>query len=648
MFFSLSSPKEKIMRAWFNKILTNLESRLVRRFGDLSNYSYTVVDGTEVQMPETDVIVKNTVQYFKEVVSFSWNIDRFYILSFITGAILAPITYLGSLYGIGFIADYVGFKEDYIGKLFEYVGAIILGIFLYQLVKILFEGYIRYRQETVDDIFRFTFQKKDIELLQKLDLGQLENPQFLRLKQALGGAERIFKGVLESSSTLLTTSLQVVTSGFVIIVIDWRFLPVLCIPFLPGLVVQVIFNKVRSKIRFAESEWQRRAEAYYEAAFRGGILLSRLVQGGEYFAKRYLGLSQRVRDTTIALEKKELIVGVCESIFSLVITMGVLYAAFVQAKNLDDYSLAKLLLLFGAITSFMSSVQSFSWRLGHMLERYGFFHMWKIYSSTQPLVREDHLAGETPVSCKNIAFENVCFAYPGNTERILKGLSVDIKEGERVAIVGANGCGKTTALKLLTKTYLAQSGYIFFGKTSIQDVRQKTLLEHVLYLPQGLELFSGLPIWETMSAQPKEELDESLLWECLTFCEVADKVREFKNGLDTLLGSDWEDRADLSTGQHKRLLIASALYRIKRYKGQYDFVIFDEPMANCDQRFRDHFYRSLKTFGCGVIVVAHDPMFLHHFDKVILIEAGVVARVFAGNQVKEYQAMLFSTLSGDL
>lgn len=636
------------MRTWFNKILTNLEERLASKFGNLSDYSSTVVDGVEVQMPKTDVIVKNTFRYLKEVVTFSWSIDKFYILSFVIGAILTPITYLGSLYGIGFMADYVGFKEDYFGKLFEYIGLIILGIFLYQLVKILFEGYIRYRQQTVDDIFRFAFQKKDIELLQRLDLGQLENPQFLRLKQVLGGAEQIFKDVLESSSTLLTIGLQVFASGLVIIVIDWRFLPVLCIPFLPGLVVQVVFNKVRSKIRFAESEWQRRAGAYYEAAFRGGILLSRLVQGGEYFAKRYLGLSQRVRDTTIALEKKELVVGICESIFSLTITAGVLYVAFTQAKDLGDYSLAKLLLLFGAITSFMSNVQRFSWRLGSMLERFGFFHMWKIYSNTQPLVQEEHLAGETPVSCKNIAFENVCFAYPGNTQQILKGLSMHIKGGERVAIVGANGCGKTTALKLLTKTYLPQNGDVIFGNTSIKDVRQKALLERVLYIPQGLELFSGLPIWETMSAQPKEELDEPLLWECLTFCEVADKVREFKNGLDTLLGSDWEDRADLSTGQHKRLLIASALYRIKHYKGQYDFVIFDEPMANCDQQFRDHFYRSLKTFGCGVIVVAHDPMFLHHFDKVVLIEAGVVARVFAGNEVKEYQAMLFSSLSGDL
>lgn len=637
-----------MLRKWVDKILTNLEQRLVRKFGDLSDYAHTTVNGVEVEMPKTDVIVKNTLRYVKEVVSFSWSIDKFYILSFVIGAILAPITYFGSLYGIGFIGDYVGFKEDYFGKLFEYMWLILLCIFVYQLLKILFNGYVQFRQETVDDIFRFAFQKKDIELLQRLDLGQLENPQFLRLKQVLSGAEEIFRGVLESSSSLLTVVLQVIASAVIICVIEWRLLPVLCIPFLPGLVIQVIFNKIRTKIRFAGSELARRASAYYVAAFENGMLLSRLVQGGEYFAKRYLGLSQKVRDTTIALEKKELVVGVYENIFSLTITITVLYVAFASARDLGDYSLAKLLLLFGAITSFMSNVQNFAWRLGHMLERYGFFHMWKIYSNTQPLVQEEHLPEHTPVSCTRISFENVRFTYPGNTEQILKGLSMHIEEGERVAIVGANGCGKTTCLKLLTKTYLPKEGDVMLGDRSIHDVRQKALLVRILYLPQGLELFHGLPIWETMSAQPREELDESLLWECLEFCEVADKVRSFKNGLDTLLGSDWEDRADLSTGQHKRLLIASALYRIRRYKGQYDFVIFDEPMANCDQHFRNHFYRSLKTFGCGVIVVAHDPMFLHHFDKVILIEAGVVARIFAGGEVKEYQAMLFSSLSSDL
>lgn len=636
------------MRKWSDQILANLEKRLVKKFGNLSDYAHTTVNGVEVEMPKTEIIVKNSPGYLKEVLTFSWGIDRFYILSFVIGAILAPITYFGSLYGIGFIADYVGFKEDYFGKLFEYMWLILLGIFGYQLLKILFNGYLRFRQETVDDVFRFAFQQKDIELLQKLDLGQLENPQFLRLKEVLSGAERIFRGVLESSNELLTIGLQVIASTVIICIIDWRLLPVLCIPFLPSLVVQVIFNKIRTKVRFAGSEWERRASAYYNAAFESGMLLSRLVQGGEYFAKRYLGLSQKVRDTIIALEKKELLVGIYENIFSLTITIGVLYVAFTSTKDLGDYSLAKLLLLFGAITSFMSNIQNFSWRLGHMLERYGFFHMWKIYSSTEPLVQEKHLPEQTHVSCANITFTNVHFSYPGNSEEILKGLSVDIITSERVAIVGANGCGKTTMLKLLTKTYLPKDGDVLFGATSIQDVRQKALLQKILYLPQGLELFNGLPIWETMSAQPKEELDENLLWECLTFCEVADKVREFKNGLDTLLGSDWEDRADLSTGQHKRLLIASALYRIKRYEGQYDFVIFDEPMANCDQGFRDHFYRSLKTFGCGVIVVAHDPMFLHHFDKVILIEAGVVARVFAGYEVKEYQAMLFSSLSGDL
>lgn len=171
---------------------------------------------------------------------------------------------------------------------------------------------------------------------------------------------------------------------------------------------------------------------------------------------------------------------------------------------------------------------------------------------------QDELSGEIAdgtVINGNIELKDVFFRY-NNDFLILKGLTMSIKRGEKIAVTGESGCGKTTIAKLLMKIYSPESGYIRIGNSNIEKIPYKLLRQRAVYIPQDTFLFSDT-IRNNLTLGDEDITDGEIDRVC-KISMIYDFIEHLPYGLDTMLD---EGGKNLSGGQRQRLAIARALLR---------------------------------------------------------------------------------------
>lgn len=196
--------------------------------------------------------------------------------------------------------------------------------------------------------------------------------------------------------------------------------------------------------------------------------------------------------------------------------------------------------------------------------------------------------------------ENLCFAYPprdGQPEqRILDGVSLRLAPGERVAITGPSGVGKSTLLHLLLRLEDPQSGTVSFGGCDLRQAAQADVHRHIVLLSQDSPVFLGT--LRTNLLIGDAQADDAALWHALELARLGDFVRNLPQGLDTWVG---ENGAGLSAGQARRLCLARALL------SQAPVILLDEPTAGLDRPNEAAFLADL-AHACGgrtVVLATH-------------------------------------------
>lgn len=223
----------------------------------------------------------------------------------------------------------------------------------------------------------------------------------------------------------------------------------------------------------------------------------------------------------------------------------------------------------------------------------------------------------------NISFENINFRY-GNRELTLKNISLNIKKGQKVAIVGESGCGKTTLVKLLIKFYEAEKGNILIDGNSISNISTNTIRDNVAYIDQNTFLFSDTIKNNLILGNPSATDDE-----ILAACKLANAdsfIRELPFRYDTYLD---ENGKNLSGGQRQRLAIARALLRNPK------LMIFDEATSSLDtiteSAIKDTIFNLNKDMTC--IIIAHRLSTIKNCDKIVVMENGAIVEIGDHNEL---------------
>ncbi|MDU7032322.1 MAG: ABC transporter ATP-binding protein [Finegoldia magna] len=218
-----------------------------------------------------------------------------------------------------------------------------------------------------------------------------------------------------------------------------------------------------------------------------------------------------------------------------------------------------------------------------------------------------------------VEFKNVSFKYPGTDNWVLKNINLKFDLGKKLAIVGQNGCGKTTFVKLLIRFYDVTEGEILLNGIDIKKYRYDEYLKIFSVVFQDFNLFA-YPLAQNIASGMN--YDEEKVVQSLKDVGMYDDVRKWDKGLDTYLYKDIDENGiSVSKGQEQKIAIARALYQ------DSPFLILDEPTASLDPISEAEIYEKL-----GEIIKDRTAIFISHrlssckfSDKIIVFDKGEIA-----------------------
>ena len=207
-------------------------------------------------------------------------------------------------------------------------------------------------------------------------------------------------------------------------------------------------------------------------------------------------------------------------------------------------------------------------------------------------------------------------ARPGEPP-ILKQVSIDLKPGEALGVVGRSGSGKTTLARAIVGLIRPTAGYIRLAGATLDQYSPERLGRYIGYLPQNIQLFDGT-VAENI-AQLEQNPDAKKVVEAAKKAQVHDIVLKLPDGYDTIIGGA---DALLSGGQSQRLALARALYN------DPIFLVLDEPNSALDNNGSEALnavVSAMKSEGKGVLIMTHRPTAISACDKLLVLEGGKVA-----------------------
>lgn len=210
-------------------------------------------------------------------------------------------------------------------------------------------------------------------------------------------------------------------------------------------------------------------------------------------------------------------------------------------------------------------------------------------------------------------FEGVQFTWQPDRPPVFDGLTLEIPECTRVALLGPSGAGKSTLAALALKVAAPQQGRILLGGTDIADLSAATLHARIGWLSQATHLFDDTIRANLLLADP--EADEATLWAALDAARIGDVVRALPDGLDTWVG---EGGTRFSGGQGRRLALARTLL------SPAPILILDEPCAGLDAETEHAFLSTLNEVATGrtVILIAHRLTGVERLDRIWRLSGG--------------------------
>jgi len=220
-----------------------------------------------------------------------------------------------------------------------------------------------------------------------------------------------------------------------------------------------------------------------------------------------------------------------------------------------------------------------------------------------------------PVSLKgDIVLKDISFRY-GTRRLILDGFSMEIGQGERIAIVGESGAGKTTIAKLLLNLYQPEKGSITIAGFAVPDIQLETLRDKIAYIPQETFLFSGTILENLTFGMENPDMEEVIR------CAELAQIHEFINSLPLRYETHLDENgSNLSGGQRQRIAIARAILK------KPDILILDEATSNLDAVTEKAIQETIEAYSGGMttIIIAHRLSTIRRCDRIYVMEQGQI------------------------
>jgi len=462
------------------------------------------------------------------------------------------------------------------------------------------------------------------------DLSSFEDPQFYdRLERArVQGADRV--GMIQESSVLIQQLVSTVTLAVGICAISPWILLALIVCIVPQFLVETKFAflsyslSVRQTPARRELDYLRLLGTSKESAKE-----QKLFRLGRFFADRYQSISNDIYHQSVELAGRKLMIG---SLWALLGTVGYYgtYAYGIYLTVTGALTLGTLTFLAGAIAGASTNIQAVFSTFSHIADHALFLTDLMEFFSVRPKIysKPNALPGPRPIR-EGFEFQNVSFTYPRRSKSVLDSVNFRLEPGERIALVGANGHGKTTIVKLLTRLYDPTAGRILLDGIDLREYNLEDLWKNIGVIFQDFVRYD-MTVADNIATGKIEERNHAFRIRAAAFKSLAESVvNKLPHNYDQMLGCRFEGGVDLSGGEWQKIALARAYLR------DAQLLILDEPTAALDARAEHEVFQRFAdlTKGKMSVLISHRFSTVRMSDRILVLEDGRIAEQGAHSQL---------------
>jgi ATP-binding cassette subfamily B protein len=455
----------------------------------------------------------------------------------------------------------------------------------------------------------------------RLDLTTYEDSTFQdKLERArVQGTDRVL--MIQAAGRLIQQVVTTASLAFSICLFSPWLLAALVVCVVPAFLGETHFAFLGYSLSFVQTPARREME-YLRVL--GGSKESakelKLFGIGPYLVERFTNLAMRLHGETARLARKRLFIG---SLLTLLGTLGYYgtYAYVIYQTVAGVLTIGMLTFLAGAIAGASSNIQLVFSTFSTIADQALFVGDLLDFFAVRPVVSSKPGAFRIPRPIRlGFEFRNVSFAYPNGRE-VLSGVSFKLSPGERIALVGENGQGKTTIVKLLTRLYDPTAGQILLDGKDLRDYDLDDLWSEIGVIFQDFMRYD-LTAAENIAMGRIEERDNIFRIRAAAQKSLAEEViRKLPNGYVQQLGTRFDGGTDLSGGEWQKLALARAYLR------EAQVLVLDEPTASLDARSEHEVFERFAelTRGKMAMLISHRFSTVRMADRIFVLQGGRIA-----------------------
>ncbi|MGI6150388.1 MAG: ABC transporter ATP-binding protein [Christensenellales bacterium] len=492
------------------------------------------------------------------------------------------------------------------------------------------------REKTVFWEIERAFAKK----IMSVEYRHLEDPRFLDLKERASFAMQNQSAVSNLVSNTVTFLNQLITvSGLVAIMmrLSWVLVAALLVTVGVMLVIQASFSKYQQQFFKDVLPVNRKYGYYVNLTFEKTCHKDfRLYDMGPMIGDTITAYNKTITQWFGGFHRK---MGLFLGLFQVVVVLQTALAyGYVGARTLGGcIGIGDLTMYVSSAISFSSAVISLGTAIVMILQMLGYLEP---FFELMSVPDEASTTGSKKLDkVRSICFENVTFAYPKTDKKVLDGISFDIHAGEKISIVGLNGAGKSTIVKLLCRLYRPDSGRILINGTEIFEFDQESYLAGIAAVFQDFKLFN-FSIQENITTKPVG-VDSEKVDRILDEVGIAEKVNSLPKGMETLFGKEYdEEGVEFSGGQSQKIAITRALYK------DASLVILDEPTSALDPIAEAEIYESFNQMvgDKTAIYISHRMSSSVFCDRILVVNDGKIEAFGPHGQLMQDEDGLYAKL----
>ena len=392
--------------------------------------------------------------------------------------------------------------------------------------------------------------------------------------------------------------------------------------------VNTIINKKSERIQALLSDLTTNAQESYS-----GIRVIKSFVQEKAMLKFFTVNSDAYRSNALSLAKTEAIYFPSMSLligFSTLIT--ILVGGLDVVNNVPGASVGKIAEFVLYIQMLTFPVSAIGWTASMTQRAVASQKRINEFLLTEPNIKDDPNSKDIILQ-GNINFKNIDFVYPHTGIHAIKDFSLEINKGEKVAIIGKTGCGKSTIAQLMLRMYNVDSGSILYDNKNVNIVKKESLRSQISYVPQDVFLFSD-SVKNNIRFGEKSATDDKV-FEAAKQASIYNEINNFDEKFETMVG---ERGVTLSGGQKQRISIARALIK------KPEIVVFDDCLSAVDARTENEIIGNLYNYlkDKTAVIITHRIFSLFQFDKIVLMDDGKIVEQGTHDTLMDQKGMYYT------